>query len=300
MEINRVGRNNPDVARTSQAGASIGYKMLAVLLVFRRTIVVKKLFLVSAALIALISTNPGFAADLPARTYSRAPVYVPPPIYNWTGFYIGGNVGWGWARENSTEIAPGTASFPIGTAFATHNLSGFLGGVQAGYNWQAAPNFVLGLEGEYSWSDLTGTATTVSLVNNFSSTTLAKTKDFALATARAGYAADNWLFYVKGGGAWTQGNSAGTGFLANGTFFDTTSTSTNRTGWTVGVGVEWGFAPNWSAKIEYNYLDMGSINLPVVSSAGIISNLSSTETINVVKAGVNYRFNWGAPVVARY
>jgi outer membrane immunogenic protein len=295
-----TGKNNPDVAPVSQAGGWICDKITPDLLIFRRVAAVKKLLLASAALMALIPANPGFAADLPAKTYTKAPVYVPPPIYNWTGFYIGGNVGWGWARESSTEIAPGTGSFPIGTAFTRNNLNGFLGGVQGGYNWQVAPNFVVGLEGEYSWSDLSGTETTISTVNGFSSTVTAKTKDFALATGRLGYAADNWLFYVKGGGAWTQGNSSGVGILANGTLFDTTSTSANRSGWTVGVGVEWGFAPNWSAKIEYNYLDMGSTNIAVLSSAGIISNVSSSETINVVKAGVNYRFNWGAPVVAKY
>jgi outer membrane immunogenic protein len=274
--------------------------MLADLLIFRRTTVVKKLLLASAALVVLISANPVLAADLPARTYSKAPVYVPPPIYNWTGFYIGGNLGWGWATENSTEIAPGTVAFPVGTAFSTHNLNGFLGGVQGGYNWQVAPNFVVGLEGEYSWADMTGNATTVSLVDGFSSATAVKTKDFALATGRLGYAADNWLFYVKGGGAWTQGSSAGVGTTAGGVLFDTTSSSTNRTGWTIGGGIEWGFAPSWSAKIEYNYLDMGSTNVAILSSTGTTSFVNSKETINVVKGGINYRFNWGAPVAARY
>ena len=89
METNRrigTGEYKTDVAWTSQAGAPFPYKLLADLLIFRRTSVVKKLLLASAALVALISANPVLAADLPARTYSKAPVYVPPPIYNWTGF----------------------------------------------------------------------------------------------------------------------------------------------------------------------------------------------------------------------
>ena len=84
------------------------------------------------------------------------------------------------------------------------------------------------------------------------------------------------------------------------TFFDTTSSSTNRTGWTIGGGIEWGFAPNWSAKIEYNHIDLGSTNVAILSSTGTTSFVSSKETIDVVKGGINYRFNWGAPVVARY
>jgi outer membrane immunogenic protein len=257
---------------------------------------VRKLVLASAALIALISASPGFAADLPAKTYPRAPVYVPPPIYNWNGWYIGGNVGWGWANLGSTEIAPGSFDFPIGTAFTRNNMNGFLGGVQTGFNWQAAPNFVVGLEGEYSWADITGNATTVSLVSGFSSAVDAKIKDFALFTGRLGYAADNWLFYVKGGGAWAQASSTGVGTLASGTLFETTSTSSNRTGWTIGAGVEWGFAPNWSAKLEYNYIDFGSTNIAVLGTVSGVTNISSTATVNVVKGGINYRFNWGAPV----
>jgi outer membrane immunogenic protein len=92
----------------------------------------------------------------------------------------------------------------------------------------------------------------------------------------------------------------GTGVLANGRFFDTTTTSSDRSGWVVGVGVEWGFAPGWSAKIEYNHIDLGSTDITVLSSLGTTSFVSSTETIDLVKAGVNYRFNWGGPVVARY
>jgi outer membrane immunogenic protein len=116
-----------------------------------------------------------------------------------------------------------------------------------------------------------------------------------LATARLGYAANNWLFYVKGGGAWGHGSSDGDGFLANGAFFQTTSSSTDRTGWVIGGGVEWGFAPNWSAKIEYNHIDFGSTTVAVNTSRGTTNFVDSSSTIDLVKAGVNYRFNWGAP-----
>ena len=236
-----------------------------------------------------------YAADLPAK----APAYkAPPPIalYNWTGFYIGGHIGGGWADEGATELAPGTVSFPTGTVFNDHHLSGFLGGVQGGFNWQASNNFVLGIEGEYSWEDLRGTTSTVSIVNGFISTTTVKSTELALLTGRLGYAANNWLFYFKGGGAWGHGSSNGTGVTGAGAFFDTTSSSTDRTGWVVGGGVEWGFAPNWSAKIEYNHVDFGSTNVSILSSTGTTSFVSSKDREDIVKAGVNYHFNWGRPL----
>jgi outer membrane immunogenic protein len=261
--------------------------------------VVRKLLIATTAL-AMISITPALAADLPAQTYAKTPVYVPPPVYNWTGFYIGGHIGGGWADQESTTLAPGTPAFPIGSVTAKNNLSGFLGGVQGGFNWQYSA-LVLGVEGEYSWADVSGTATTASTaVPGFTSTVTAKNKDYALATGRAGYAADNWLFFVKGGGAWAQTSSSGTGFLASGAVFDTTTSSANRSGWVVGVGVEWGFAPNWSAKLEYNHLDFGSTNVSVLSSTSGLLNISSTNTVEVVKGGINYRFNWGSPVVAKY
>ena len=170
----------------------------------------KKIIVVAGAALALISAVPALAADLPAATYAKTPVYVPPPVYNWTGFYVGGHIGGAWTSQSSTELAPGTPAFPVGTAFSKNNLSGFLGGVQGGFNWQGASPFVAGIEGEYSWADVTGSATTTGL-GGFTSNVSAKTKDYALATGRVGYAADNWLFFVKGGGAWGQSSSTGTG-----------------------------------------------------------------------------------------
>ena len=258
---------------------------------------VKKILLASAALAFFAS--PGFAADLPVK----APPPLP-PIYDWTGLYVGGNVGWGWGHNNSTELAPGNTAFPTGTAFTTENLNGFLGGVQAGFNYQAPYHLVVGVEGEFAWTDLTGTATTISTTTTapfvgFTSTATSKFKDFALLTGRVGYALDNWLLYAKGGVALGQSSSSGVNTLANGTLFSTTTSSTDRSGWVVGAGVEWGFAPGWSAKIEYNHIDFGSTNLTSfsVEPSGVVTTslISSTERIDVVKGGVNYRFNWGTP-----
>jgi outer membrane immunogenic protein len=260
----------------------------------------RKLLLAGAAL-ALFAAAPALAADLPAQAVpAKAPVYIPPPVYNWNGFYVGGHVGGGWSSQQATELAPGVAAFPTGTVFNKNNMSGFLGGVQGGFNWQVS-NVVFGVEGEYSWGNVNGSVTTVSPVfGGFTSNVTAKDKDYALATGRIGYAADNWLFFAKGGGAWGQTSSTGTGLLANGTVFETSTANSNRSGWVVGAGVEWGFAPNWSAKIEYNHIDFGSSTVTVLGTATGASSISVSNTVEVVKGGVNYRFNWGSPVVAKY
>ena len=129
----------------------------------------------------------------------------------------------------------------------------------------------------------------------FSSISTAKLQDIALVTGRLGYAANDWLFYVKGGGAWGHGKSFSFNDRADGTLFDTSSSATDRSGWVVGVGAEWGFAPNWSAKLEYNYIDFGSETVTLNSSLGTQSVRQSSQTGNIVRAGVNYRFNGVVP-----
>jgi outer membrane immunogenic protein len=265
-------------------------------LIFTGVAVVKKILLAGAAL--ALFASPGFAADLPVKAPPP-----PPPVSDWTGLYVGGNVGWGWAHVNSTELAPGTTAFPTGSVFS-RNENGFLGGVQAGFNYETPYHLVVGVEGDFDWTDIRGTATTISTVTGnrfagFASTSTGRLEDFALLTGRVGWAAANWLFYAKGGVAFGHGNASGVGVLANGTLFDTFTTSTDRTGWTIGGGVEWGFAPGWSAKIEYNHIDFGSTNIGIarIETGGIFATSfeSSTERVDVVKGGINYRFNWGAP-----
>jgi outer membrane immunogenic protein len=146
------------------------------------------------------------------------------------------------------------------------------------------------------WSDLTGNATSISAVNTgVTSVENAKITDIALATARLGYTMNNWLFYAKGGGAWGQGSATSQTFF-NGNVVGATSTNTvDRSGWTVGGGIEWGFLPSWSAKIEYNHIDFGTHSVSVLGTFGSISGATSLvngrETIDIVKVGLNYRFN---------
>jgi outer membrane immunogenic protein len=235
----------------------------------------KKILLATVALVALGATVPALAADLGARTYTKAPAYAPAPIYNWTGFYIGGHVGGAFVGDDS--IAGGLTRNNDGT---------FLGGVQAGYDYQFAPNWVLGVEGQYSWLDTSNTGLLIAPGVVFSD----KQKGLASATARLGYTWGPALLYVKGGYAYTDYSTTLTGPI--GTAF---GVSSSKDGYTVGAGLEYMFAPSWSAKVEYMYYDFGRTNFNVGAAAFDVKNDEHT-----VKAGLNYRFNWGGPVVAKY
>jgi outer membrane immunogenic protein len=239
------------------------------------TMTMKKILLGSVALIAL-GTASAFAADLPARTYSKAPAYVPAPIYAWTGFYIGGHVG--GAFENNSYNGFGV----------TGNRSSFLGGGQIGADYQFAPNWVIGIEGTYSWVDLSRNATLGTLVIND------RTRGLGSVTGRLGYTWGPALLYVKGGAGFRDnGNTSAT--LA-GVPVAVTGNG-NTTGYTVGAGLEYMFAPSWSAKLEYQYFNFGSNNVNV---AAVPATVNVNRDINTVKLGVNYRFNWAGPVVAKY
>ena len=249
-----------------------------------------------------IATN-AMAADMPLKA---APMMAA-PVYSWTGFYIGGNGGYGWDDIKTVESTPASVAFPTGTVFPVGRGSGWLAGVQAGYNYQIAPNFLFGVEGEYLWADIRDTSVSISTVPRFlgfASTNTTKYQDIALATARLGYVANEWLFYGKGGLAWGESTSSGFGMLANGTLNDTFTKFSSHTGWVVGVGVEWSFAPNWSAKIEYDHIFFDSRNIAVndttVAGVSSVTVQSSGTNLDLVRAGINYRFNWGAPLVARY
>jgi outer membrane immunogenic protein len=230
---------------------------------------------------------------------------MPAPVFTWTGFYIGGNGGWGEGRSQSTAFLGDTA-FPTGTVFNEISSSGWLAGAQVGFNYQTAYNLVVGVEGEWDWSNISGTETTLSTHAiagapvGSASTTTGRNKDIADLTGRIGWAAGPWLFYGKGGVALDQTSSTAVFLSTTGTLVSTSTSSTGRSGWVVGAGFEWAFAPAWSAKIEYEHFDFGSTNVGVshiLIATGAFSQtfVSSTEKLDVVKGGINYRFNWGGP-----
>lgn len=247
-----------------------------------------------AAVFAL-STSMAGAADLP----SKAPAHVSPapPPFSWTGFYIGIHGGAGWGTTESTingititGIGPLAAGLDL--PLSSHGTNGWLFGGQIGYNWQVNPWLVLGIEGEGAWNNLEGT--TPCLVVLACKTEVNWTADIA---GRVGFAVDRALIYVKGGVVWANSdysaslNLAGLGIP----FSASTSTSDTRVGGLFGVGVEYAFLPNWTAKIEYNFMDFGdnnqtfNITIPAIP-ATVSVDTSISQQIHVVKAGVNYKF----------
>jgi outer membrane immunogenic protein len=249
------------------------------------------------AVVAAIPVSNAFAADMPLKA---------PPIpyvsYNWTGLYVGANVGYGWGSDESTNVN-GNAPFPAGLVRNT-DPDGGLAGFQLGYNYQFPSNWVVGVEGQFSWSHLTGSNSLASavplFVHNRFSTTNDDITSLSTVTGRIGHAFNNYLVYVKGGAAWAQINTTGpnTDPALGGTLVATTTGSEDRSGWTVGLGAEWGFWQNWSARLEYDYMDFGTRDVSDSSAYfngfhGLPVLVRSADlNVSVVEAGLNYRFNW--------
>lgn len=251
-----------------------------------------KTTLAAAAAILIASTAAGSAADLA----TKAPYMAPASAWNWTGFYVGGHVGAGWGTTESTLdtiAAPGTPLTVVGLPVAQNSRSGFLGGGQAGYNFQSGWA-VFGIQGDIAGLDVNGT--TPCLVT-FSCT--AKSHWLATATGRiGGLVADKTLIYVKGGGAWLNtthtfsvpavGIGGGFGGLAG------TSADSNTFGWLLGLGAEYAFTRNWSAFIEYDYIGFDSksiaFNLTVPGAGTAAANVSIVNKLSIAKVGANYKF----------
>jgi outer membrane immunogenic protein len=228
----------------------------------------KRLLLASAAFCAFAA--PALAADMPARTYTKAPAYTPPQaIYNWTGFYIGGHLGGAFAGNNSLQSSDAR----------------FMGGVQGGFDYQFSPNWVLGAEAQYSW--LTGSNGGVAFPGGVLVT--GRNNELGSVTGRLGYTWGPALLYAKGGYAWRDNNRFGV--TVGGVPVGFTTTGANTDGWTVGGGLEYMFAPSWSAKAEYQYYNFGSTTFTGGPAPIINSRFRDDE--HTVKVGVNYRFGWG-------
>ncbi|KRR09069.1 hypothetical protein CQ12_33100 [Bradyrhizobium jicamae] len=251
----------------------------------------RKLLLSTAGLLALCLGTPASAADMAVKAPPPAPL---PVIYNWSGFYIGANGGWGQSRNcwDLVNVAV-LGTFDEGCS----SRSGGLAGGQIGYRWQAN-QWVFGVEAQGDWADLSH-----SRVSLFDPTlSLRTTTDgIGLFTGQIGYAWNAALFYIKGGAAVTSNR-----FTIRDDLFlvDLASASATRWGGVVGVGFEYGFAPNWSVGLEYDHLFMGDANnsftgLPAFAAA--FANNRITQDVDMVTLRINYRFGgYSAPVAARY
>jgi outer membrane immunogenic protein len=248
----------------------------------------KRILLGTVALAALgMGAVPASAADLAARPYTKAPPPMIAPIYDWSGFYIGANGGWG-SSHKCWDLITGT----VFTAEGCHDATGGTIGGQIGYRWQSS-NWVFGIEGQGNWADFSGS--NINLTN-----TLLRDRSridaFGLLTGQVGYAWNNALFYVKGGGA-VVGDKYNTTVIASGALND--SARETRWGGTIGAGLEFGFAPNWSVGVEYDHMFLGDRNLGFTTPAGVLNTTERVrQDVDIGTVRLNYR--WGGPMISRF
>ena len=254
----------------------------------------KKALLLGVSL-AAAGAAPALAADMAPRTYTKAPVYVPAPIYSWAGFYIGLNGG-GGSSHNCWDLT-NAAGLPVGSVReGCHDATGGMVGGQIGYRWQAS-SWVFGLEAQGDWANFKGSNLSSPLALGPAATNTTKIDAIGLFTGQVGYAWNNVLWYVKGGAALTHDKYTGS-FTATGVAFD--QATETRWGGTVGTGVEVGFAPGWSVAFEYDHLFMGSGNNNFNTlGAGVFTRSDSIkQDVDMGTVRINYTF--GGPIVARY
>jgi outer membrane immunogenic protein len=255
--------------------------------------------LLGATALSLACAPGALAADMPARTYTKAPAMVN-PAYNWTGFYIGAHAGYGFGTDDvSVNFLPSATAFGIAPVSMSTNPRGFIGGAQAGYNWQTGA-WVFGAEVDYSYANISGDATSAPMfffpppgfvLGSFHQVH-EKIDWFGTARLRFGVTPiDRLLVYATGGLAFGHAEYSSLTFLPGSGPTISGSDSATKTGWTVGGGFEWAFVNNWSAKAEYLYYDLG--NHTLISSVGAnpgfpVQNEFQTNG-HIVRVGINYK-----------
>jgi outer membrane immunogenic protein len=270
----------------------------------------KRTLIASAAFASLLTVTTAYAADLPV--YTKAPAVA--VFYDWTGLYIGTNLGYSWGRGSTDGTSSGTQTVTraattqvAGLLSGRADVNGFIGGGQLGYNWQRGP-WVLGLEGDIQFSNERGSGDVVCSLGVSACPTF--TRDYKLdwfgtARGRVGFLpAERILLYATGGLAYGgfSGSSLGVvGTTANALALGTWSST--KAGWTVGAGVEAALGSNWSVKFEYLYMDLGNTggsSATNIISASTVGGRTTTTTLaylfntrftdNIVRVGLNYKF----------
>jgi outer membrane immunogenic protein len=258
--------------------------------------------------VAAALSGSAFAADLPPRTYAKAPAVA--PVTNWSGLYVGGNLGYGWGSGNTDfSFLPSPAEFGLNNTTLGARSSGVIGGAQLGYNWQIG-SVVTGVEADIQGSGIKGSArapaipTIVLLESSLSSEH--KLSWFGTVRGRLGVTVTpELLLYGTGGLAYGRVDASANWFEpfeVGGLHFQQqapASVSKTKIGWTAGAGAEWMFARNWSAKLEYLYVDLGSesaigdvtTNFPDPGVPGLKVGYTWHTRENIARVGVNYHFN---------
>jgi outer membrane immunogenic protein len=246
-------------------------------------------FLAGVALAAMMAGS-AFAADMPLKA-AAAPV----GLYDWSGMYLGGVVGGAWGTNDISDPGLGIVGTALGVpVIQTVNPSGFIGGIEGGSRYQFA-KLVVGWEADITWGNLNGTDATsfTSPIGPISRSITTDTRWVATATSTVGIAHNNWLLYGKAGVAYENVSYTDNWTVGGASLFSGTG-SNSRTGWTVGTGIEWAAWQNWSVKVEYDYLDFGTKNVPLsgtlAGAVGFAPGIQDSNHINQVKAGLNYRF----------
>ena len=257
----------------------------------------RRLLTLTALAITMVNlTSIGQADDLSGRLYRTSPI---PAGYNWSGFYVGGNVGYGIAHDPTSDVfvTPPAAPF-LGEAFTLSPL-GIIGGAQIGYNWQIG-HWLLGAEADGQWSGQHNSACiflcsippTIAAVGYVTQTYSQDISSFGTFRGRFGYAQDGWLLYMTGGAAvarssttFTYSSPAVPTASLGYTFNHTTS------GWTIGGGMEAALLGNWTAKVEYLYMDFGTVTdvtPALIPGSGLVNTIHLQD--HIVRVGLNYRF----------
>ena len=249
--------------------------------------------LIASVAFSVLGTAVAGAADMPVK----APPPPPPPAFSWTGFYIGANIGGAWSRNTWTD-----------TIFLTNFSNGgnngvFIGGGQIGVNYQVG-NFVIGGEWDVDWGGSNHNGPGV-LIPGVGIVQISNNNRYiSTGAARFGWAIDHLLLYGKAGGGWVGNNNltvtnltTGVSFTC-GTFTTIPNCGNNTAGWLVGAGFEYAFTNNWTVKLEYDYLGLGNRTFIVPAGAPFLAGdtfTTNNRNVQMVKVGLNYLFNWGAP-----
>jgi outer membrane immunogenic protein len=261
-----------------------------------------KIILLAAAGLTAMGLSSASAADLAVK----APYGAPSPVWNWTGFYAGVHAGAGWGTTESTLTSIsglGVPVTPVNLPIAQNNRSGFLGGGQIGYNYQSGWA-VFGVQADIAGLDVKGTTPCITVLS-----CTAKSDWLATATGRiGGVVADKTLVYAKGGAAWLNTThsvtlpAVGIGGIGGLGVGGTASTGTTSFGWLIGAGAEYAFSPNWSAFLEYDYMEFDSKNAALDLSAlgglgagAATGNVAFKNKLSIAKIGINYKFGGPAP-----
>jgi len=257
---------------------------------------------VVSALGLFVSAASANAADLARRPVAPAPAPLP-PAYSWTGFYLGGHAGAGWGNHDGSAVAiTGTGTTAASGVVGSESNVGFIGGAQGGFNYALTPNWMLGVEGDFTWTDISTSQSAGLLTAGGVAVpgSVAFTRDLnwlASVRGRLGYTWDRFMVYGTGGAAWADYDGTAFATLATGAVAGGSVSDKTRSGWVAGGGVEWAipsfwFAGDWTARVEYLHYDFSSDSPSAVfvPGPGTATFSFGDPTVDVVRAGLSYKF----------